>query len=110
MQKVRRNSAVSLREAVEDAPTLAHLSQLAAESGRRLALIRPLIPRPLQPLIQAGAIEEGSWCLLVPNSAAATKLRQLTPSLLEVLQARGHPVQKLRIKVSAPSVVSGLRR
>jgi broad-specificity NMP kinase len=37
--------------------------------------------------------------LLVRNSAVAAKLRQLTPALLERLQARGWPVERIRIKV-----------
>lgn len=99
MQTVRRKSAVSLLQAVEEAPTLAHLSQLASQSAVRLALIKPLIPKPLHSLVKAGPIEDGTWCLLVPNSSAAAKLRQLTPSLLDVLRARGHAVDKLRIKI-----------
>ncbi|MGB3067830.1 MAG: DciA family protein [Ottowia sp.] len=104
---LRRHSALSLLQAVEEAPTLSHLSRLAGESASRLALIRPLIPKPLQGLVQAGGLEEGCWCLLVPNNAAAAKLRQMAPSLLEVLQARGHAVQKLRIKIMTNTGMAG---
>jgi len=107
---LRRHSALSVLQAVEDAPTLSHLSRLASESATRLALIRPLIPKPLQHLVQAGGLEEGCWCLLVPNNAAAAKLRQLTPSLLEVLQTRGHAVQKLRIKILTNAGMAGSLR
>ncbi|WP_028603537.1 DciA family protein [Ottowia thiooxydans] len=110
MHTPRRPSAVSVLQAVESAPTLAHLSQMASQSAIRLALIRPLIPKALQGAVQAGALEEGSWCLLVPNSAAAAKLRQMTPSLLEVLQARGHAVTKLRIKIVTTTGQAGFRR
>ncbi len=107
---LRRHSALTLLQAVEGAPTLARLSQLVAESATRLALIRPLIPKPLQPLVQSGGMEEGCWCLLVPNNAVAAKLRQMTPSLLEVLQTRGHPVEKLRIKIISRGGLSDARR
>lgn len=110
MQTYRRSTSVSLLQAVEGAPTLSHLSQMASQSAVRLALIRPLMPKPLQACVQAGALEEGSWCLLVPNSAAAAKLRQLTPNLLEVLQARGHAVEKLRIKIITTTGQPGFRR
>ena len=110
MQNLRRNSAFTLLQAVEGAPTLSNLSRLATESANRLALIKPLIPKPLQGLVQAGPLEEGSWCLLVPNSAAAAKLRQMAPSLIEVLRARGHAVERLRIKIlSHPGAMGGRR-
>lgn len=96
---VRRNSSFSLLEAVQGAPTLSHLSQMAAASAARLKLIQAVLPKPMQGVVQSGGLEDGCWCLLVPNNAVAAKLRQLSPSLLEVLHARGHAVEKLRIKI-----------
>ena len=98
---VRRHNSVSLLQAVEGAPTLAHLSQMAAASAVRLKLIQAVLPKPLQGVVKSGGFEEGCWCLLAPNNAVAAKLRQLSPSLLEVLQARGHAVEKLRIKIAS---------
>ena len=37
-------TALTLQQAVAQAPTLARLSELAAESAARLAIVRPLLP------------------------------------------------------------------
>ena len=92
--------AISLQQAVAEAPTLAHLSRLAAESAARLAVVRPLLPPALRPLVQAGAPEGEAWTLLAPHNAAAAKLRQLAPALQAARAVAGHPVRTLRIKVA----------
>jgi hypothetical protein len=53
----------------------------------------------LRASVQAGPIEEGSWCLLVSSNAVAAKLRQLTPALLAHLNHKGLAVLAIRIKV-----------
>lgn len=93
-------TTLTLQQAVAQAPTLARLSELASESGARLAIIQPLLPPALRPLVRPGAPEPDAWALLVPHNAAAAKLRQLTPTLVSALAAAGHPVASLRIKVA----------
>jgi hypothetical protein len=95
------HSAVSVQQAVANAPTLARLTELARESQERLLAITPLLPPALRAAIQAGSIEEGQWCVLVNNSAVAAKLRQLQPNLLATLRAQGWHVSAIRIKVQA---------
>jgi hypothetical protein len=92
-------AAISLQDAVERAPALARLSRLAAESAARLRAVQPALPPALRELVRPGPIDETSWCLLVPHNAAAAKLRQLTPTLLQRLQAAGHPVDAIRVRV-----------
>ena len=46
--------------------------------------------------------DDGAWCLLVANPAAATKLRLLQPALLAALRVAGYSVPQLRIKVRKP--------
>jgi hypothetical protein len=96
---VNRHTAISLQDAVDRAPTLARLSQLVAESSLRLQIVQPTLPPGLRTLVRAGPIDEGQWCLLVPHNPAAAKLRQLLPALQATLQAAGHPVGTIRIKV-----------
>ncbi|MDO5690856.1 MAG: hypothetical protein Q4G70_00025 [Pseudomonadota bacterium] len=91
--------ALTLQQAVAQAPTLARLSELAAESALRLAVIRPLLPPALRELVRPGAPEPDAWALLVPHNAAAAKLRQLVPALQQALATAGHPVATIRIKV-----------
>ena len=73
-------TTLTLQQAVAQAPTLARLSELASESGARLAIIQPLLPPALRPLVRPGAPEPDAWALLVPHNAAAAKLRQLQPT------------------------------
>ena len=85
----------TVEQAVSAAPSLARLASLARESGDRLAAILPLVPAGLRP----GPIEDGVWCLLVPNNAAAAKLRQLAPALQAHLRSGGWQVTSIRLKV-----------
>lgn len=94
-----KHKAVSLQEALQRAPTLAHLSELAAESTARLQAVLPLLPPGLRELVRAGAVDETSWCMLVPHNAAAAKLKHLLPTLLSQLKDAGHAVDAIRIKV-----------
>jgi hypothetical protein len=90
---------VPILEAAEDAPTLARLAQLARESRERLEAVESLIPFPLRSAVRAGPIEGDGWCLLVDNSAAAAKLRQVLPALTAELRRRGAQVNSIRLKV-----------
>jgi hypothetical protein len=95
----RRLHPVSLQQAAEDSPTLARLAQLARESGERLKAVELLIPVPLRSSVRAGPIDGPSWCLLVDSNAAAAKLRQVIPALLNRLCDRGWQVTSIRLKV-----------
>ncbi len=95
----RRHHPITLLQAAEDSPTLARLTELARESGERLKAIEPLIPEALRPVVKAGPIEGTSWCLLVGNTAAAAKLRQVLPALQSHLVNRGWQVNSIRLKV-----------
>ncbi len=96
-------TALTLQQAVAQAPTLARLSELVAESAARMAIVRPLLPPALRPLVQAGAPDTEGWTLLVPHNAAAAKLRQLVPALEAALSAAGHSVAAIRVRVLRPS-------
>jgi len=52
--------------------------------------------------VQAGPIDGPAWCLLVANTAAASKLRQLLPDLQSRLRAHGYVVDTIRLKVQRP--------
>ena len=99
---ITRHSAVPVLQAVDESPTLAHLSQLVRQSSARLALVRPVLPPALRALVRPGAPTPDAWCLLVPHASAAAKLRQLMPSMLRALEDGGEPVQTIRIKVMQP--------
>lgn len=96
---MRRHYAVTLQQASKEAPKLAHLMELARDSSARLNAIRTLIPAALHASLQAGPIDGANWCLIVPNNAAAAKLRQLIPALLAHLRSQGWDVSTIRIKI-----------
>jgi len=95
----RRLHPVTVQQAAEDSPTLARLAQLARESGERLEAVELLIPLSLRGAVRPGPIEGPAWCLLVDSSAAAAKLRQVIPALLDRLRDRGWQVTSIRLKV-----------
>ncbi len=95
----RRFDPVSVQQAAEEAPTLGQLMARARASQACLAAVTALLPPGLRDAVKAGPIEGHDWCLLVSNSAASAKLRQLVPALAAHLRAHGHPVQSIRLKV-----------
>ena len=97
----RPPAMLSLEQAVDAAPSLAALQQRIRDSQRYLELVKHQIPASLRPHVQAGPVQDTEWCLLVSNAAVSTKLRQLLPSLLQVLTQNGAQVSAIRIKVQA---------
>ncbi|PIT74046.1 DciA family protein [Limnohabitans sp. G3-2] len=95
----RRHQAIPLQQAAQESPAFARLSELIRASSDRLQAIRSLLPAPLRASVQAGPMDEGSWCLLVSSNAVAAKLRQLLPALQAHLSQNGLPVTAIRIKV-----------
>jgi hypothetical protein len=89
----------SLVQAVDAAPALAALQERIRDSNRFLCLVRHLLPGTLQQQVKAGPIQEGEWCLLVNNTAASTKLRQMLPAIQRELTQNGAQVSAIRIKV-----------
>lgn len=103
VQQIKTNQVFSIAQAARGSDTLARLSDLAADSARRLQAIAPLLPPTLRGALRAGPIEDGSWCLLVSSNAVAAKLRQQLPALLAHLRSQGWEVTAIRLKVSVPT-------
>lgn len=95
----RRFTPFTLQQAADGSPTLAGLLARARDAGERLRAVEELIPLDMRPAVQAGPAEGEVWCLLVTGSAAAAKLRQLTPMLIQRLRNRGWEVSSIRLKV-----------
>lgn len=89
----------SLQQAAHASPVLAQVAERIRQSQRMLAIIQPLMAPGLRAHVQAGPVDDESWCLLVANPAVGTKLKQLSPALLAALRSKGFDVPKLRIKV-----------
>ncbi len=90
---------VPLDAALRNSEPLAGLLQRVRQSQALLDHIAPLLPAALRPLVKAGPLDDAGWSLLVANSAAAAKLRQMLPQLLAELQKRGASVPEIRLRV-----------
>ena len=95
----RPHQAVSFSQAIDNSPSLAKLAEMARASSDMLKGVEKLLPAALRASVKAGPIEGESWCLLVTGNAAAAKVRQLLPTLQARLQADGHGVRSIRLKV-----------
>ncbi|OGB29794.1 MAG: hypothetical protein A3F78_18200 [Burkholderiales bacterium RIFCSPLOWO2_12_FULL_61_40] len=95
----RRNHSITLLQATQESPTLAHLTNLATESSARLKSIEAFIPTALRSAVKAGPIEGSVWCLILDNNAVAAKIRQLLPSMQAHLRSKGWDVNSIRLKV-----------
>jgi hypothetical protein len=96
-----RGRSQTLEQVVDSAPSLAHFSAIARDTQNRLQAIAPLLPASLRALVQSGGVEDDTWCLLVPNSAVAAKLRQTLPALCAHLRIKGWNVTTIRVKVKS---------
>jgi hypothetical protein len=99
----RRHHAISLQDAVNASETLFLLSKRIALSQACFKAVVASIPIGLRAAIAPGPIEQTAenteWCLLVPSSAAASKLRQMLPNMLVCLEKAGLRVSTIRLKV-----------
>jgi len=101
----------TLLEATLRNPNLARLQELTRDSSLYLQQVLHLIPAHLRTAVKAGPVEPVapdpktgqttgvSWCMVTANSASASKLRQLLPTLLQHLQKQGYPVTLIRLAI-----------
>jgi hypothetical protein len=97
---VIRGKTQSVKQILDGATSLSQLQALARDGQNRLQAILPLLPVSMRSLVQSGGIDGEAWCILVPNSAMAAKLRQFLPSLCAHLRTKGWNVQTITVKVS----------
>ena len=97
---VIRGKSQSVTQILDGASSLSQLQALARDGQNRLQAIFPLLPVTMRSLVQSGGIDGEAWCILVPNSAMAAKLRQFLPSLCAHLRTKGWNVQTITVKVS----------
>jgi hypothetical protein len=98
-----RGRSRTLDQVLSNAPGLSELSAMAQDTQARIRAILPLLPASLRSLVQSGGVDGDAWCLLVPNSAVAAKLRQTVPALSAHLRTKGWDVKSIRIKVKSHS-------
>ncbi len=91
--------ALSLDQAIEQAPALARLAHLVDQSSAMYRCVESLIPEGLRAQVKSGPVDGQDWCLMVSSNAAAAKLRQLLPSLGARLRQDGWDVVNVRVKI-----------
>lgn len=99
-----------LRQALQGNASLAGLLARVQASRDRLALVLPLLPPELAPLLRAGPLDDKAWLLLADNSAAAAKLRQMMPLLQQALTERGWGDPPAKVRVQPRSATPGAGR
>lgn len=97
--KSRRHFAITLEQAAQSSPALSLLLGQARDANARMKAIEPLLPPGLRNSVQPGPIEGSSWCLIIKNNAAASKVRYLLPSLEAHLRTKGWDVERIQLKV-----------
>jgi len=89
-------------DAMRRSSPLSTLRERLADSDRRFAAIRPLLPSPLLAHVHPGPVDESGWTLLADNAAVAAKLRHLQPRIEKALLDAGWQVSATRIHVQPP--------
>lgn len=101
METRAANRGLTLASALDGSEPLSRLLARVRESQARLAALAPLLPAALQ--VRAGPLDDSGWTLLVGHSAAAAKLRQSVPALVQALADAGYATPAIRIKVVPPA-------
>ena len=79
-------NTLPLSDALDRSEPLTGLLRRMQDSRGRLDTVAALLPETLRPAVRPGPLDEAGWVLLVGDSAAAAKLRQLMPALEAALQ------------------------
>lgn len=96
----RLHHAIPVQEAVRQTPGLGHVLERMQRAQNCLQAVTDLIPPPLRAHVQAGPVDGDQWCILTPNTAASTKLRQLLPAMQERLATLQIKVIRLKVLTS----------
>jgi len=92
-------NALPLSAALSQNEALNSLLRRMHDSRARLDTVATLLPESLRSAVRPGPLDDAGWVLLVNDSSAAAKLRQLMPALEAALLTGGWPVVPVRIKV-----------
>ncbi len=98
-------TAVDIVAAAASAPNLAKLVEAAQRSSKLLTALIVHLPPNIRSLVQAGPLDDTTWCLIAANNAVAAKLRQVLPTLLQAAQQRDVAIAQIRVKVSSQRLI-----
>lgn len=81
---------------------LARLQDHAARLRRLQGALEAALPPQLASQCQVANLKEGTLVVSARGGAAAVRLKQILPSLVEHFARAGHAVQSIRVKVAQP--------
>ena len=90
-----------LGESLARDDTLGSLLARVRASQARLDALADVLPGLLRQHLRAGPLDDDGWTILAANSAVASKLRHLLPTLAETLVAKGWQATAIRVKVQS---------
>jgi hypothetical protein len=90
-----------LGESLAGDDSLASLLARVRASQSRLDALADVLPGLLRQHLRAGPLDDDGWTILAANSAVASKLRHLLPTLGETLVAKGWQATPIRVKVQS---------
>ena len=96
-----------LGESLARDDTLGSLLARVRASQARLDALADVLPGLLRQHLRAGPLDDDGWTILAANSAVASKLRHLLPTLAETLVAKGWQATSIRVKVQSTLAPGG---
>ena len=96
-----------LGESLARDDTLGSLLARVRASQARLDALADVLPGLLRQHLRAGPLDDDGWTILAANSAVASKLRHLLPTLAETLVAKGWQATSIRVKVQSTQAPAG---
>ena len=91
--------SVKLTTALDRCEPLSLLLRRLQQSRAHFDAIAPLLPPTLRADIRPGSVDADCWTLLAAHNAAAAKLRQMLPTLLQLLRQGGWQGTSIKVKV-----------
>lgn len=91
--------SVAVSTALDRCEPLGQLLRRLQEARAHFDTIAPLLPPSLRGDVRPGPVDGACWTLLAAHNAAAAKLRQLLPRLLQALQQGGWQGQSIKVRV-----------
>jgi hypothetical protein len=96
-----------LGESLAGDGSLSSLLARVRASQARLDALADVLPGLLRQHLRAGPLDDDGWTILAANSAVASKLRHLLPTLAETLVAKGWQATPIRVKVQSTLAPGG---
>src|ERR1700748_1025897 len=96
-----------LGESLARDDTLGSLLARVRASQARLDALADVLPGLLRQHLRAGPLDDEGGTILAANSAVASKLRHLLPTLAETLVAKGWQATAIRVKVQSTQAPAG---